>query len=238
MSEHKAAIPHLDYLLSGRQAVHWGRVTRSIIDLVDFARTISDVRPDRFKVLDIGCGRGELLRELSLKGYSAVGLDMDERGVDLSRRFAPCVHGNAEDIAEFFDQEAFDMVVLSHIIEHVRAPLSILEKTRHVSRRWICIAVPNPVRPVVLLRSLLRRPRPDHSTHLQVWDSGHLMGLIANAGLREVRWGRGSVGVFPLTVPRAVGLFVDWLETSLLGGLFPHMVSSLNLLCEKDTLNG
>src|SRR5688572_16392766 len=50
-------------------------------------RLAGDVRPGR--VLDIGCGRGALLGQLSRRGWVTVGIDKREERIALARRTQP-----------------------------------------------------------------------------------------------------------------------------------------------------
>ncbi len=96
------------------------------------------------RVLDVGCGDGELLQLLSAHK------DIDGRGVELSRdRVNACVtrglsviQGDAdEDLADYPDQ-AFDYAILSLTIQATRYPKIVLENLLRIGRHAI-VSFPN-----------------------------------------------------------------------------------------------
>lgn len=96
------------------------------------------------RVLDVGCGDGELLQLLTR--VKAV----DGRGVEISReKVNACVahglsviQGDADrDLADYPDQ-AFDYAVLSLTIQATRSPRKVLENLLRIGRRAI-VSFPN-----------------------------------------------------------------------------------------------
>lgn len=96
------------------------------------------------RVLDVGCGDGELLQLL------AETKSTDGRGVELSReRVNACVmrglsviQGDADrDLADYPDQ-AFDYAILSLTIQATRYPKTVLENLLRIGRRAI-VSFPN-----------------------------------------------------------------------------------------------
>jgi SAM-dependent methyltransferase len=85
---------------------------------------------ERGRVLDIGCGNGTLLARLRSLGWDAVGHEMDP----ISARFARDHFGLKVSeglLAEAcFVPESFDVVTLSHVIEHVHFPENLVLQCR------------------------------------------------------------------------------------------------------------
>lgn len=75
---------------------------------------VTEYSPDR--VLEVGCATGRLLGKLAQLGCSLVGLDLSSRSLEGARDNAPVVQGDAN--AMPFDDEAFDLVIANHVIEH------------------------------------------------------------------------------------------------------------------------
>lgn len=78
------------------------------------------------KLLDVGCGNGKFLKFATCLGWDATGIDPDPKAVELCRRSGLDV--NEGDI-DFFSglKEIFDVITVSHVIEHVHDPLQLLK---------------------------------------------------------------------------------------------------------------
>jgi len=84
------------------------------------------------KILDIGCGEGELLIKATLLGYDIVGMDRSENELDVAKETAKLsnidistVLGSIENIP--FKKETFDIIVMGEILEHLENPLKSLQ---------------------------------------------------------------------------------------------------------------
>jgi 2-polyprenyl-3-methyl-5-hydroxy-6-metoxy-1,4-benzoquinol methylase len=82
----------------------------------------------RKRVLDIGCGRGELVCAAAAKGAEAVGIDYSEAGIELSRQRLQVLDPAIRDRVEFiqmdakdidFPDESFDVIFMIDVYEHL-----------------------------------------------------------------------------------------------------------------------
>lgn len=77
------------------------------------------------RLLDIGCGSGGFLDLAKAAGWDVEGLDFDQLAVDTARqRGLVAHHGDIRVLAE--RQSCFDMITMSHVIEHVYDPADLL----------------------------------------------------------------------------------------------------------------
>jgi 2-polyprenyl-3-methyl-5-hydroxy-6-metoxy-1,4-benzoquinol methylase len=81
------------------------------------------------KVLEIGCGNGDLLARLSALGWQAHGVEPDAKSAAIANaRGLPVIVGEFD--AQNFEPETFDAVIMSHVIEHVGDPVALLRDCR------------------------------------------------------------------------------------------------------------
>ena len=105
---------------------------------------IGEIVEPNSKVLDLGCGEGELLEWLALnKGVDARGVEIS--GARVQRAIARGVSVFQSDIdagLADYPNQAFDYVILSQTLQEVRHPLQVLREMLRVGRRGI-VAFPN-----------------------------------------------------------------------------------------------
>lgn len=109
----------------------------------DFQEIQRLVRPGA-RVLDIGCGEGELLELLTReKGVDGRGLEISHGGVSASlARGLAVVQGDADrDLADY-PSRAFDYAILSQTLQTVRDPKAVLTELMRIAERAI-VSFPN-----------------------------------------------------------------------------------------------
>ena len=86
------------------------------------------------RLLEVGCGAGDTMKIAANMGWDAEGLDVDPKAVANARGKGLTVH-----LGQLADQriadESFDLVLMSHVIEHVHDPLALLRECRRVLRK-------------------------------------------------------------------------------------------------------
>jgi 2-polyprenyl-3-methyl-5-hydroxy-6-metoxy-1,4-benzoquinol methylase len=116
--------------------------------------------------IDIGCGVGYSIKTLERHGLDVDGIEPDPKAVDLVNKWIKrgvCMTGFYEDLS--IDKK-YDIIWLSHILEHVPKPLSLIEKCYEVSKEGgvLCIMVPDCTNPTTKKESMGNKFHISHFT--------------------------------------------------------------------------
>lgn len=134
--------------------------------------------------LEIGCGDGALLCELRRRGFGG-----RLAGVEITTAAVEIAAGRPEiDAVELFDGKrlpwedgAFELGILSHVLEHVPDPPALLAETARACR---AVVMEVPLEQNVSARRASRRRHAEEVGHLQRLDRLAARRIAAQAGLR------------------------------------------------------
>jgi methionine biosynthesis protein MetW len=96
------------------------------------------------RVLDLGCGDGQLLADLvDQKGCQGRGIEINERAVvDCIRRGVAVYHGDMLEGMGFYGKHSFDVVILSQTLQQTSDPVRVIREMLRVGETAI-ISFPN-----------------------------------------------------------------------------------------------
>lgn len=83
------------------------------------------------RMLEIGCGQGWRLKVFSDMGFDPVGIDVSESELKFARANLPFTFIKSS-FEDFKSRDKFDLILASHVIEHVADPRGFLEKIREM----------------------------------------------------------------------------------------------------------
>jgi SAM-dependent methyltransferase len=150
------------------------------------------------RVLDVGCGKGELARDLADRtGAHVVGVDVSARYLAFARERS--AHPNVEyveaDVLTWRPEERFDVVVLSNLLEHVERRVELLRTLVEAARPdRVLLRVPVRTRHwhVPLRRELGLEHRSDPQHHVE-YTTEDFVTELREAGLEPTElvhaWG-------------------------------------------------
>ena len=105
---------------------------------------IANLVEDNSKVIDIGCGNGELLNFLSKNKNSKIqGLEINQKKVNkcVSKGLS-VIQGDADKDLGLYPEKSFDYVILSQTIQATLEPEKILNELTRIGKRVI-VSIPN-----------------------------------------------------------------------------------------------
>lgn len=112
----------------------------SRVDLV----AISELVAPGSRVLDIGCGDGQLLKLLeATRGVDGRGIEISQKGVnECVARGLSVIQGDADTDLVDYPDDAFDFVILSQTLQATRRPRHVVEQMLRIGNKAI-VSFPN-----------------------------------------------------------------------------------------------
>jgi SAM-dependent methyltransferase len=136
------------------------------------------------RILDIGCGYGQTLRELRRNGY------VNARGVDISHHAVKVCHEQGldalvvDDLEQWQPEAPYHFIFMSHVLEHIAKPRII--PTCAAIRSFLfpggkfCVAVPNAQSATNAYWAY------EDFTHETLFTSGSLYFVLRSAGFDQI----------------------------------------------------
>ncbi|WP_421725739.1 methionine biosynthesis protein MetW [Bauldia sp.] len=105
---------------------------------------IAELIPPGVRVLDVGCGDGELLALLeATRGIDGRGIEISQKGVnECVARGLSVIQGNADTDLADYPEDAFDFVILSQTLQATHRPRLVVEQMLRIGEKAI-VSFPN-----------------------------------------------------------------------------------------------
>lgn len=180
-----------------------------------FLRQAEELTKGKGRLLDIGAGRGELLRTARREGWEAVGIETSSTFAAHAARYsgAEIRQETLENCG--FESNSFDVVILAAVLEHLYNPDEIIKEVSRILRPGgaLFVDVPNEEGLYFRIGNLYQRLRrrdwvvnlsPTFSPfHVFGFGPRSLRALLAKHGLQPALWRLYSVRT---SVPARGGL--------------------------------
>ena len=162
--------------LKPSKVAHRKRIAIGLLDAIAERMPLAGVR-----VVDIGCGYGHLLGEARARGAKVTGVEPDRRAASVARDAGFDVFAGS--LQEFARQASrpFDVVTISHVVEHIGNPVPFLATVGGLLRESGVVAVQVPNLEYYL--AVGKHPDKAHSAHVAYHTEATLRGLFAVSGL-------------------------------------------------------
>lgn len=146
------------------------------------------------KVLDIGCGFGEMLQVFKARGWTVLGCDLGKRAVEAARE-AGLVEPGEIRVGTELDikpgEGPFDLVILWHALEHCRKPLETLARVKKLAPGGLVVVqAPDCSMTTPVVRGPEHSPLPDftlRADHVWYWTQDQAFEMFEKAGFDVLR---------------------------------------------------
>lgn len=188
-------------------------VPRPVYDSPPNSSVVAIVPCSAARILDVGCGTGANAAELRKRNryVEIIGMTHSEEEIMAARRhYDELIKADVETYQPWSSLGAFDVILLSHVLEHLRDPAATVRRLSSVldDNGVMIMAVPNFAHWKNRLEVLFGKLQYSESglldrTHLRffTWDTAPVE-LVERAGLRLAS--RTADGHFPLGVARCL----------------------------------
>ncbi len=125
---------------------------------------VAEMIEPRSRVLDVGCGDGELLKILEGRGVDGRGIELSREGVnDCVAKGLAVIQGDADTDLGDYPDDAFDYVILSQTLQATRHPRIVIEQMLRIASHAV-VSFPNFGHWQIRLQLLFggRMPRTDN----------------------------------------------------------------------------
>lgn len=153
---------------------------------------------DNSRILDIGCGDGNV-SQLYLSKGKVLGLDISEKALEIAKkRGLATKFWDLNQLPLPFNKESFEAVILTDVLEHVLDPLALLKEALRLLTKngQLLVTVPNFARWQNRCRMLWGDPIDilhfekygDELEHLHWFTTGKLKHLLKEAGFKKIKF--------------------------------------------------
>ncbi len=138
-------------------------------------------------MIELGCGTGAVITECQRRNladeYAAI--DYSPDAIDYVRRHT---NGIAAFVADITDPNslprAYDVVVLSHVLEHLEQPREFLQALQKIDFRYLIAEVPLEDLLGARIKALFRDRRRNTAGHVQFFTAASFTRLLRSTGMR------------------------------------------------------
>lgn len=165
----------------------WRKMIKPVVDTA--ANLINDLKKTEGKrLLDIGCGYGFFLHEMTQRGWHVEGIEVSSTGREYARKnLGLAIHSKLLENINFPDA-SFDVVTLFYVIEHVHDPGKILREVHRILKPdgMVLLRWPHSTPIIKIMGPLAKRFDIYHTPfHLFDFNPGAMELLLEKSGFSD-----------------------------------------------------
>lgn len=148
---------------------------------------------NQFRLLEVGCGAGGILEVFQNNRIKVVGYDFDKNYIELGKKKGLELY--LFDDFEKLNLKQFDVILLSHVLEHFDSPFAEIEKLSHWLKPegYIVCEVPG----LLSIHKTYREPQMYfQNAHTYNFSASHLETLFDRAGFNTLYVDEKIIGIF------------------------------------------
>jgi len=159
-------------------------------------KIVKGLNPKR--VLDLGCGNGSITERLAAEDFQVVGCDADERGIEFAQKRIPAARFlvcSAYDDPNSLNEDPFDVVLASEVVEHLFFPRKLISFGASVLKPGGHIVLTTPYHGFLknLALSICNKWDSHHGAledggHIKFWSPSSLGELLEEQGFEVVKF--------------------------------------------------
>jgi len=157
-------------------------------DSVGFLLSKANLKPD--SIIELGCGTGELIKECQRRGYANkyAAVDYSEPAVQLLRSTSQGIEVHAADITapSFSISGHWDVVLMSHVIEHLDDPTPMLRALKRFDYSYFIAEIPLENLPLAKLKSYVKNRMKNPAGHVQFFNDTSFKKLLSSVGFEII----------------------------------------------------
>lgn len=140
------------------------------------------------RVLDVGCGASAYLLWMAERGCRVTACDINPARIEQARSIMahPNLSFEVRDVTDEPPREPYDVVICSHVIEHLDEPVGMLRALTHNAPRLLAAVPPEDNRWQKVMFRELGLPWKDDEDHRREYTPALLREQIEAAGWRVV----------------------------------------------------